>query len=1333
MRTFDKQDGHNTPPQAGADAQHADAIRRRIAEARERIRRAHEQNSACPSAAAGSRHGAGMQDKATSEATAPSAVPHRPGRSATADGGRDASPPPRTSVTSANLRGPRRPGRRVQPPSIFFRALCVSTALHVGVFGGGAWMALTHPSGFGAAYGSILKASLVSPDDAWARETVPPPIDVASIERWPASSGSAKTKATRPRGRYARKSGASGVAENVKHFVSTGNSGRHPGPSGGSPTDVAQTLSPKSPTSEALPVAVGLEAGQVNPASGVSAPPAFGEDIAAALPTLSAEPPSPSSLSSNSSVAGVQEGVELTPPAVETTPRQGKAEPVEATDLKSFPAVTPAPAAASPKPPVLPQPVESPGLSSKPIAPVVIASVPRTTGSPVTAAKISPEKPGIRLAEEQRVETAEVPRRTGAGATGEGTAGGKGGKGAGERSEKTEGQQGGRGAGGQRDKTAKEQTGRRAEAPVPVVPPVANSLGQEVGRGSAPSLSPKPLEDVQVAKATTEPSGVVQGRSPLFQPDPAPPVPMETRPFARQPDPEGTIPPGPFQTARTSSVPPPEEPSASPKPMEPPRLASGPPGLLETAAMPGSSDTLAAPAKVEPPRPTMPPFEERSGRSAEAQRAEAAGEQGTRGAGENKNKPAEAQGRRGAGEKESKSAETQGRTGARAQREKGGGDEQVTELKPAPAIPPVAEQAKTEVSRPPLPRLAPKISEETPAPATVAETKRAVPESAPVVQPEPVPPKPAAEVPAKEPAPAPPVPQVPSPPTPSTEKSGATPAQAAENLPPAGPTRPAAASAPPAPSTAEPKSSLAALQPQLAARTGAEAEQVVGAERGRGSQEAGMQGGRGADVKSPAGREGGAVEGQERGGEQAKSAAPTQGRGSTGGAAQGKGGTVAEGVVERQVQRLARAPDGTADGGQGAAASGQQVGGSRQQAAGEGDTGKPGVSPDPGVSGSPDRDTRRAESPDRTAAPVAVMEKPVQASPPPVVGLPGFSVQIHRPQGGTTSQAIQPLAGRVSGGVVKGIVVHLNGRQQLLDAWENAFEGEVILRRGNNQIRVVAMGARGPLAERSVEVQYVPPPPSSVIKITRPADGTVFGAPAQEVIEVEGEVFDPGIRHARVIFNEFAIPVTVKDGRFSALIPAIAPEMTIWADARGDRGSHSSDPVTVRREPYKAVRAYVLLYLPTASRKIDARLWLSQRASAADRDSARKITSHFPYGATASEQASILFAIPAMQDGAYTLALDYRIPSGESVEKGWCSVIVPGTTGYRNLRLGPFRLTGKGRVVLAKFLRPFGIFWDEDYWFTAVAEGAGSFTKFRHTDGVSWVELKGEPEFPAAK
>jgi hypothetical protein len=310
-------------------------------------------------------------------------------------------------------------------------------------------------------------------------------------------------------------------------------------------------------------------------------------------------------------------------------------------------------------------------------------------------------------------------------------------------------------------------------------------------------------------------------------------------------------------------------------------------------------------------------------------------------------------------------------------------------------------------------------------------------------------------------------------------------------------------------------------------------------------------------------------------------------------------------------------------------------------------------------------------------------------------------------------------------------VIDLNGRQQLLDVWENAFDGEIVLRPGQNRIRVVAMGPRGPVAERSVQVEYVPPPPSSAIRIVRPVDGTVFNAPGQDLIEVEGEVSDPNLQQARVVFNEFAFPVTIRGGRFSAVVPAIAPEITIWAEAHGSSGSHSSDPVRIRREPYSAARAYVLLYLPMATRRVEARLWLAHRANPADVDSARRVTSHFPAGTPGSDRTSILFAIPVAQVGAYTLALDYRIPSGDSAERGWCLLVIPGTNGYRNLRLGPFQLSGKGRATLAKFLLPYGIFWEEDFWFTAFGEGAESFSKFRHADGVSWTELKVEPEFPA--
>jgi hypothetical protein len=85
------------------------------------------------------------------------------------------------------------------------------------------------------------------------------------------------------------------------------------------------------------------------------------------------------------------------------------------------------------------------------------------------------------------------------------------------------------------------------------------------------------------------------------------------------------------------------------------------------------------------------------------------------------------------------------------------------------------------------------------------------------------------------------------------------------------------------------------------------------------------------------------------------------------------------------------------------------------------------------------------------------------------------------------------------------------------------------------------------------------------------------------------------------------------------------------------------------------------------------------------------------------------------------------------VERGWAVVFVPSAGMYRSLRMGPFRLTGKGRVILAKFLAPQGIFWEEDSWFTGTAESAESLTKFQYLNSVSWTERKGEPEFPTGR
>ncbi len=369
----------------------------------------------------------------------------------------------------------------------------------------------------------------------------------------------------------------------------------------------------------------------------------------------------------------------------------------------------------------------------------------------------------------------------------------------------------------------------------------------------------------------------------------------------------------------------------------------------------------------------------------------------------------------------------------------------------------------------------------------------------------------------------------------------------------------------------------------------------------------------------------------------------------------------------------------------------------------------------------------------RAPTPSASQAERFQADPIRAVGPPEVSIQIERPHAGTTAEGVQTLAGRIVGGRAKGITVHINGNQQLLDLWGTTFEGEVSLRRGSNQIRVVAMGPSGSLAEKSIEVHYVPPEPSSGIRITRPTDGAVLDSPGQDLIEVEGEVTERGLTLARVIFNDFSVPVTVRDGHFSATVPVIAPEITIWVESNEGPGPVCSDPVTIRRQPFRPTKGYALLHLPGPTGKVDARPWLSYRANPADANSPRKVTALSPASAPSDERTSPLYAFSQAQAGAYALAFDYRIAPGESVEKGWGLIFVPGSNGYRSLRLGPFQLTGKGRASLAKFLLPQAIFWDEDSWFTATAEGADSVTKFRYQDGISWTERKGESEFSATK
>jgi hypothetical protein len=335
---------------------------------------------------------------------------------------------------------------------------------------------------------------------------------------------------------------------------------------------------------------------------------------------------------------------------------------------------------------------------------------------------------------------------------------------------------------------------------------------------------------------------------------------------------------------------------------------------------------------------------------------------------------------------------------------------------------------------------------------------------------------------------------------------------------------------------------------------------------------------------------------------------------------------------------------------------------------------------------------------------------------------PALTLRLERPNEETTTRSVQLLSGRIHGAKANMVQLRLNGVLQLLDVWEGKFGGEIALRPGQNEILVTATGG-GERVEQRAEVEYRPPEASPDLQILRPVDG-LLPEPVPDVISIEGAI-GAAEGNIQVVFNGFSVPGVVREGRFSAVVPRIAPEMTIWAETRGPSPTRSA-PATIR-VPSAVRPAYLLLHLPTYASAPETKVWLTHRPDPGTLEGAAPVSLRSA-GTEAGEQC-LVFPITA-RPGAYALDLEYRILLGDSVEKGWAMILVPATAGYRVWRLGPFRLTGAGRARLGRFLLPQAIFWEEDGWSNGSSESAGTISRFRYADPVLWVEPRERAEAP---
>jgi hypothetical protein len=239
----------------------------------------------------------------------------------------------------------------------------------------------------------------------------------------------------------------------------------------------------------------------------------------------------------------------------------------------------------------------------------------------------------------------------------------------------------------------------------------------------------------------------------------------------------------------------------------------------------------------------------------------------------------------------------------------------------------------------------------------------------------------------------------------------------------------------------------------------------------------------------------------------------------------------------------------------------------------------------------------------------------------------------------------------------------------------------------------------------------------AVITITAPADGLRLGPDDPPVVVVQGNFADPSAALVSLIVNGRRVRVPVEDGRFRYLVPVLEPVVQLRAEGTTGDPPAQSSMITVHGAPSAAPALVLVLDRPAASPSpVD--VGATWRANAARVD--------VPTSPVALKSVALDPAMPGaafytrgLQAGVYTLVLRSET-SGTAAAAGTLYLLREGQLSVRPLNTPA---NGFGRV-LARLLMPYGVFWDQDDWFTGQSQNAETVTKFRFPDGVSWTERK---------
>jgi hypothetical protein len=337
----------------------------------------------------------------------------------------------------------------------------------------------------------------------------------------------------------------------------------------------------------------------------------------------------------------------------------------------------------------------------------------------------------------------------------------------------------------------------------------------------------------------------------------------------------------------------------------------------------------------------------------------------------------------------------------------------------------------------------------------------------------------------------------------------------------------------------------------------------------------------------------------------------------------------------------------------------------------------------------------------------------------------GLGLEFDGPRARVTHRQVETVTGRVLGGPADQLSLSVNeAPAEVVLGGDGTFGASVRLQPGLNRLHAVATGPGDARAEGSISIEYVPAAPGRIV-FTSPADGFVLGPDAPPVIVVEGTVEDKTVTTLSLLANDRRIPVKVSEGRFRKVLPMFAPMLRLRAEVpRGDGPGSRSEAITVSAGGPRKPSGVFVMEWPEGLEGLEVEASAVVRFTP-DRLDGPVQAVRLPGVLRATATAPFeVFWLRGAAPGAYTVRLRHRgaWPGGDLP----ATLYIPDKDGLAARALPAVRLRPSGTTVLARFLMPYGVLWEQDDWFTGYSEGSDTVTKFRIPEGISWVERRAD-------